>query len=88
MNPTLPNLRRAALRYGIKVVSDGGGRHREIELEAPNGFCFDDELHVLVTEQGDADTWTQTIANAMRDIAAYGPSIKPCPANCPCKEVD
>lgn len=86
MKPTLTNLKRAAARHGIAVETTSGPYNRAIYLDAPDGFQFEPELHCLVTEQGDEDTWASVIEGALEDIAWHGPRITKCPDNCPCKE--
>lgn len=86
MKPTLANLKRTAARYNIAVEAEGGTCNRAIYLDAPDGFRFEPELHCLVTEQGDNDTWASVIESALEDIAWHGPRISKCPEDCPCKE--
>jgi hypothetical protein len=87
MKPTLANLKRTAARYSIAVETTGGTHNRAIYLDAPDGFQFEPELHCLVTEQGDDDTWAKTIEGALADLAWHGPRISKCPHDCPCKEI-
>ena len=87
MKNTITNLKRVAMRYGIAVETTGGRYNRAVYLDAPDGFQFEPELHCLVTEQGDNDSWASVIEGALADIAWHGPRITKCPENCPCKEV-
>jgi hypothetical protein len=80
-------LNELAEKYGVTVVI-GGGSQFEIELEAPDGFCFEPETHILVNSQWDHDTVPTVYRSAIDDLERYGPLIQKCPDDCPCKEVD
>ncbi|MFZ0708715.1 MAG: hypothetical protein WAM53_01615 [Terrimicrobiaceae bacterium] len=71
-----------AARYGIEVEFNGRG----VVLDAPEGWQFDDELHSLVSSQWDNEPMPNVYRAALRDIAHYGPRLKRCPDDCPCKE--
>lgn len=71
-----------AAKYGIKVNDVFGG----VELEAPDGMQFDEELHWLVSSQADRDPMPNVLRGAIRDVREYGPRLKKCPHDCPCKE--
>lgn len=72
-----------AQKHGAKAVAGPGG---SIELEAPQGYQFDAELHVLVTAPWDLDKERVVLFRALQDIRENGPRIKKCPDDCPCKE--
>ena len=71
-----------AAKYGIKVNDVEKG----VELEAPEGMQFDAELHWLVNTQWDRDPMPNVLRSAMRDVREYGPRLRKCPDDCPCKE--
>ena len=74
-----------ARQYNFKVADNRitGG----VELEASKGYCFDDELHVLVHDPESAgEKPSDYLRSAIKDAREYGPMIKKCPDDCPCKD--
>ena len=71
-----------AQKYGI-IVSDGP--FGSIELEAPDGFCFEPETHFLVSSGDDNAPMPNILRAAIKDVENYGPMLKPCPDNCECR---
>jgi molecular chaperone GrpE (heat shock protein) len=82
MNKLLLQLESICKPFGIKVEEVGGG----VELIAPDGHQFEPELHGLVSVQWDHEPMPNVYKRAIKDARDYGPRIKPCPADCPCKE--
>lgn len=75
-------LEQEAAKYGIIVVDV----HKGVELQAPDGMRFDDELHALVNSQWDLDPMPNVLRSALRDVREWGPRLQKCPDDCPCKE--
>lgn len=71
-----------AAKFGI-IVSD---EHKGVCLDAPDGWQFDTELHGLVSSQWDRDPMPNVLRAAIRDVREYGPRLRRCPEDCPCKE--
>lgn len=71
-----------AARYGITVEWESKG----VCLLAPDGCCFDLELHGLVSSQWDNEPMPNVYRAALKDIAWYGPRLIKCPPGCSCKE--
>lgn len=78
-------LKEEAGKHNVKAVP---GAFASIELEAPEGFQWETELHVLVTAPWDNDTERSVLMGAIRDLRSNLPYLKKCPDDCPCKETD
>jgi hypothetical protein len=83
-------------QYGVTVEINHGRRSIDrgnIELHLPEGKQFDTQLHTLLTEQQwnytlkKLEPWVDVVEEALGNMAEYGPRVKDCPADCPCKEV-
>jgi hypothetical protein len=73
----------AAEKLGCAVIV-GGGRYKEIEICAPNGFVFATTgTHSVVGEYTPFDKPVQVRAGMMEDISK---GLKPCPHDCECRE--
>ena len=83
---TKQKLVELAAKYAISI--DFEAPFDSIELAAPEGYQFEPELHHLVTQR-DRDNNQSKDAHyraVLKDVEFYGPRIKACPADCPCKE--
>lgn len=75
-------LEQEAAHYNI-IVED---THKGVQLIAPDGFCFDTDLHGLVSSQWDHEPMPNVLRSAIQDVRTYGPRMQKCPDNCSCKE--
>lgn len=75
-------LDQEAAKYGL-IVEDV---RKGVEVLAPDGFCFDKDLHGLVSSQWDHMPMPNVFRNALRDIREYGPKLMKCPDDCGCKD--
>jgi len=75
-------LEQEAAKYGIAVDDTMKG----VVLDAPEGYQFESELHALVSAQWDGDPMPNVLRSAIKDVRIYGPKLRKCPADCPCKE--
>ena len=81
-----------AKEKGIIVDDEAGGKYFTVELIAPDGFQFGEELHGLVCEGCMKDLKTGDLKSspplawkfALEDVKNF--NLKKCPDNCPCKE--
>lgn len=83
MSKLRDQLEKEAAAFGI-IVSDGP--FDSIELEAPQGMRFDEDLHILVNAQDKPEPFANVLRAAIQDVRTYGPRITNCPADCGCKE--
>lgn len=76
-------LETEAKQFGLIVedVADG------VEVMTQEGFQFEPDLHGLVTVQWDHDPYPNVLRRALKDVRTYGPHVKKCPEDCPCKEI-
>jgi hypothetical protein len=86
MSKLTDQLLREASAFGIRVDLDAP--FNGIELSAPEGKQFDEELHHLVSAPWDNDSRQTVIRAAIKDVRTYGPRIKDCPPDCPCRETE
>lgn len=61
-----------ATKLGYNITEDWC----DIRLEAPKGYCFDQDHHELVSEYGDMSMATK--ADAWSDIYSYIGTAEPC----------
>lgn len=78
----LQQLEREAAQYGITVNESAKGW----VLDAPDGMQFEDELHALVASPWDHEPIPNVLRRAIADVREYGPRIRKCPDDCPCKD--
>jgi len=57
------------------IVNDDGV---DVELEAPQGHCFEPGLHYLVTSPWDAERRVHVLHRAIDDARVHGPHIERC----------
>ena len=78
----LEQIKNEAKPYGIIVEEITNG----VELLAPDGYCFDEELHGLVSVQWDNEPMPNVYRRAIRDIREGGPRLRKCADDCGCRE--
>jgi hypothetical protein len=78
----MEQLESEAAKYGIVVCPESRG----VTLDAPEGMQFEEQLHALVCSQWDDEPMPNVLRRAIRDVREYGPRLKKCPNDCPCKE--
>lgn len=90
---TIKQLKALAKKHGVIVhITMGTGNIAGvIELEAPDGKCWEPELHFLLSVQqpdykrGGLRPWQENIDAAMRDLTECGPRIQNCASDCECR---
>lgn len=83
---TLKKLIEEATKLGV-IVTEGGGRHYEIELSLPDGMQFAEELHCLVNSEWNGESDAKVRDAAYDDLMNHKDLISVCPDKCPCKEI-
>jgi acid stress-induced BolA-like protein IbaG/YrbA len=84
---TLKKLIEEASKYRV-IVTEGGGRHYEIELSLPDGLQFSPEQHILVNSEWDGESDAKVRDAAYDDLMNHKDLIQTCPCDCPCKETE
>lgn len=78
----LDQLEKEAKAFGITVEEVRKG----VELLAPDGYCFGEGLHGLVSSQWDHEPMPNVYRRAISDLRENGPRLQKCSDDCACKE--
>lgn len=78
----LKQIEKEAEVYNVIVnpLQDG------VELIAPEGYCFEEGLHALVSAQWDHEPMPNVYRAGLKDLRENGPRLKPCALDCECRD--